>query len=148
MFCICSRINNFYVYALYVYAYHNPEHDCSLYDRLLHSMARVQSVYDKAVVVFVGDANAHHSEWLESVSPTDRHGRDVLDFCNLSGCEQLERGATYIAGDRLDLVMTDVPHIVDVVVGTPLGTSDHCLVSYVLRVEQSVPEYNVRVVSF
>ena len=32
------------------------------------------------VFVFVGDANAHHSEWLESVSPTDRHGRDALDF--------------------------------------------------------------------
>ena len=39
--------------------------------------------------------------------------------------------------------MTDVPDIVDVVVGNPLGTSDHCLVSCVLRVEQSVPEYNV-----
>ena len=34
--------------------------------------------------------------------------------------------------------MTDVPDIVDVVVGTPLGTSDHCLVSCLLRVEQSV----------
>ena len=47
-------------------------------------------------------------------------------------------------GNRLDLVMTDVPDIVDVFVGTPLVTSDHCLVSCVLRVEQSVPEYNVR----
>ena len=34
--------------------------------------------------VFVGDANAHHSEWLESVSPTDQHRRDDLDFCNHS----------------------------------------------------------------
>ena len=41
-------------------------------------MAQVQSVDDKPVFVFVGDA--HHSEWLESVSPTDRHGRDALDF--------------------------------------------------------------------
>ena len=30
------------------------------------------------------------------------------------------------------------------VVGTPLCSSDHCFVSCVLRVEQSVPEYNVR----
>ena len=36
------------------------------------------------------------------------------------------------------------PDIVDAVVGTPIGTSDHCFVSCVLRVEQSVPEYNVR----
>ena len=52
MFGICSRINNFYVYALY----RNTG--------LLDSMARIQSVDDKAVFVFVGDANAHHSEWL------------------------------------------------------------------------------------
>ena len=47
---------------------------------------------------------------------------------------------THIAGNRLDLV----PDIVDEVVETPLCTSDLCCVSYVLRVEQSVSEYNVR----
>ena len=40
--------------------------------------------------------------------------------------------------------MTDVPDIADVVVGTPLGTLDHCFVSCVLHVEQSVREFNVR----
>ena len=82
-------------------------------------MARVQSVH-KAVFVFVGDENAHHSEWLESVSPIDRHRRDALDFCNLSVCEQLVLCPTHIAGSRLDLVMTDVPDIEDVFVGTLL----------------------------
>ena len=71
VFRICSCINNFYAYAFY----HNPGHDGSLYDCLHDSMARVQSVYAKAVYVFVGDANTHHSEWLVSVSPTD--------ICNL-----------------------------------------------------------------
>ena len=51
---------------------------------------------------------------------------------------------THITGNRLDLAITDVPDIVDVVVGTPLGISDHCFVSCVLRVEQSVLEYNAR----
>ena len=134
--CIYSRINNFYVYAFYC----NRRHDGSLLD----STARVQSVDDKAVFDFVGDANAHPSEWLESVSPTDRHGRDDLDFYNLSGCERLVRCPTLIAGNRLDIVMTDVPDIVDVFVCTPLGPSEHCLVGCVLHVQQSVPEYNVR----
>ena len=62
----------------------------------------------------------------------------------MSGYEELVRVATKIAGNRLDPVMTDVPDIVDVVVRTPLGTSDHCFVSCVLSVEQSVPEYIVR----
>ena len=73
-------------------------HDGSLYDCLLDYMARVQSVDDKAVFVYIGHPNAHHSAWLESVSPTDRHAwRDALDFCNLSGCEQLVRHSTPIA---------------------------------------------------
>ena len=51
VFRICSGMNNFYVYAFY----HNPGYDGSLYDCLLDSMARVQSVDDKAVFVFVAD---------------------------------------------------------------------------------------------
>ena len=58
---IYSRINNFYVSAFF----RNPGQDGLLYDCLLDSMAAVQSVDDKAVFVFVGDVNAHHSEWLE-----------------------------------------------------------------------------------
>ena len=55
---------------------------------------------------------------------------------------------THIAGSRPVLAMTDVPDIVDVVVGNPLVTSDHCFVTCVLCVEQSVPEYNVRTTVF
>ena len=57
---------------------------------------------------------------------------------------QLVRCPTYITGNRLDLVFTDAPAIVDVFVGTRLGTSHHGFVSCVLRVEQSVPEYNAK----
>ena len=68
----------------------------------------------------------------------------LLIFGNLSGCEQLVRGPSHIAGNILDFVtsilMTDVPDIVDVVDATPLYTSDHCFVSCVLRDEQSEPE--------
>ena len=137
VFRICSRINNFCIYALY----RNPRHDGSFFDCLPDSMAGVKSV-DKAVFVFVGDANAHHS--LESVSPTDQYVRDALDFCNLSGCEQLVRSPSHIAGSRLDLVMSDVPDVVDLFIGTPLRTCDHCFVSCVLLVAQSVLEYNIR----
>ena len=92
VFRICIRIKNFYVYSFY----RNPGHDGSLYDCLLDSMAPVQSDDDKALFVFVGDANAHHSEWLYFVSLTERHGRNALHFCNLSGCEQLVRCPTHL----------------------------------------------------
>ena len=64
-----------------------------------------KSVDYKSVFVFVGDVNDHHSEWLESISPTDRHGCDALNCCNLSGCEQLVHCPTYIADNRLVLLM-------------------------------------------
>ena len=44
---------------------------------------------------------------------------------------------------EIDHLMTDAPDI-DVFVGTPLVTFDHCFVSCVLRVEHSVLEYNTR----
>ena len=122
---ICGKVKHFYVYAFY----RNPGHDGSRYDCMLGSVGQVQSINSKALFVFVGDPNAHHLEWLESVSPTDGHGRDALDFCNLAGCEQMVRGATHIASNTLHLVITDAPDVVDVLLGTPLGTSDHCFVN-------------------
>ena len=63
MFRIWCKINNFYDYALY----RNPRRDDSLYDCLLDSAAQELSVDDKAVFVFVGDANEHHSGWSQSL---------------------------------------------------------------------------------
>ena len=109
-------------------------------------MAWVHSVGIKAVFVFL---MRRSSLGVVGVSlPCQRHGRDVLDFCNLSACEQLDLCPTHIAGNRLDLVMTDSPDILDVFVDAPLGTSDQCFVSCVIGVEQSVPEYNCLQQSF
>ena len=72
----------------------NPGHDGSFH---VNSMVYLQSFDIKAA--FVGDANAHHSESSESVSPSDRHGRDALNFCILSRCEPLVRCPTHITGN-------------------------------------------------
>ena len=141
VFPICSRINNFYVYAFHP----NPGHDGSLYYCLLDSMARVQSVNDKAVFVFaVMRMLITLSGWSLSLLLIGT-GVMLLIFaiCRVVSM-QLVRCPTHIAGNRLDLVMTEVPDIVDVFFGTPLGTSDHCFVCCVLRVEQSVLEYHIR----
>ena len=74
------------------------------------------------------------SGWSQSLLLIDM-GVMRLIFYNLSGCQQLVRCPTHIAGNRVDRMMTDVLDIVDVVVGTPLGTSDHCfsVVCFVLN---------------
>ena len=112
---VCGRLMNLYVFA----SYRNPDLDNTIYDCLLAKMAAVQETDPKACFVFVGDYNAHHTEWLNSVTATDNHGIAALDFSNLSGCEQLISEPTHQSGNRLDLVSTDVSGIVAFGVGSP-----------------------------
>ncbi len=92
-------------------------------------MTAVQDDDRKSAFLFVGDFNAHHRDWLSSVSPTDSHGIAALDFGNITGCIQLVTIPTYEAGNCLDLVFTDVPDIVRVDVTAPLDSSDHSCIS-------------------
>ena len=102
-------------------------------------MAKVQEKDRKACFVFVGDLNAHHRQWLLSVSPTDCHGIRAFDFACESGCEQIVKEATHLSGNCLDLVFTDSPGIVTSVVDPPIGTSDHCAISLSISNEPTVP---------
>ena len=88
---VCGRHSNFYLFSVY----RNPDLDDQIFDCLLNSMAVIQGNDRKAAFLFVGDFNAHHREWLNSVSPTDCHGRRALDFSTESGCDQLIRKSTH-----------------------------------------------------
>ena len=66
---ICDLRQNFYVYSLYC----NPDQDDRIYDCLLTSMAAVQAEDVRASILFVGDLNDHHQEWLGSAM-TNSHG--------------------------------------------------------------------------
>ena len=136
---VCSRHHNFYILCVY----RNPHHDDSIYDCLLTAMASVQSTDRKASFILVGDFNAHHREWLGSVSVTDSHGRAARQFCEAAGCHQLVRESTHIHGNPLDLLLTDVPGLVSVEVLGPLGTSDHSVLSVRVQLSQSFPEVTV-----
>ncbi len=136
---VCAQLQNFYILG----SYRNPDSDDTIFDCLLMAMSMIQDDDRKAAFVFVGDFNAHHREWLDSVSPTDSHGRAALDFANVSGCSQLVAGPTHLAGNRLDLVLTDVPDVVKVTTMAPLGTSDHSAISFQLDLRQNIPAYSV-----
>ena len=106
---------------------------------LLSKMAQIQSIDSKSSFIFVGDLNAHHMEWSCSVSPANNHGHAALDFASLSGCEQLVAAATYKSGNRLDLVLTNVPGIIDVNIFPPIGSSDHSLFSCIVSTAAHIP---------
>ena len=134
---VCSRYSNIYVYS----CYRNPDLDDSIYDCLKESMATVQERDRKACFVFLGDFNAHHREWLNSRSATDRHGLAAYSFVNETGCTQLVTEPTHVSGNCLDLIITDVPGMCNVSVGPQLGTSDHFFLSAKFQLNSPIPDF-------
>ncbi len=102
-------------------------------------MASIQESDSKASFVFVGDVNAHHQEWLNSISPANQHGQAALDFSNLSGCVQTVQSPTHTSGNCLDLP-TDVPSAVTVQVVPSLSSPDHSGLSFNIQTLFSVPD--------
>ena len=100
--------------------------------------AAVQAADVRASFLFVGDLNDHHQEWFGSTT-TNRHGVAALDFATVSCCDQLVIGPTHAHGGTLNLLMTDVPDVVRVVVVAPLGRSDHSSLSIAISMAQAIP---------
>ena len=117
---VCGLRQNFYVYNLY----RNPDQDDGIYDCLLISMAAVQAEDVRPSFLFAGDLNGHHQEWLGS-SMTNSHDVAAFDLATVSGCDQLVVGPTHARGGILDLLMTDVPDLIQVAVVAPIENSDH-----------------------
>ena len=134
VFRMCGARQNFYVFSLY----RNPDLDDRIYDYLLTAMAAVQAADVRASFLFVGDLNGHQQEWLGSTT-TNRHCVAALDFDTVSGCHRLVISPTHACGGTLDLLMTDVPDLVRVVVVAPLGRSDHSSLSIAISMAYAVP---------
>ena len=88
--------------------------------------------------LFVGDLNGYHQELLGSTT-TNHHGVAAFDFATVSGCDQLVVSPTHACGGTLDLLMTDVPDLVQVCVVAPILNSDHSSLSAVISMAQAVP---------
>ena len=131
---VCGLRQNIYVYSLY----RNPDQDDRIYDGLLTSMGAVQAEDVRALFLFVGDLNGHHQEWLGSTT-TNSHGVAAFDFVTVSGCDQLAVDLTHACGGILDLLMTNVPDLIQVAVVAPIGNSDHSSLSVVISTAQAVP---------
>ena len=70
---------------------------------------------------------------------TNSHGVAAFDFATVSGCDQLVVGPTHARGGILDLLMTDVPDLIQVAVVAPIGNSAHSSLSAVISTAQAVP---------
>ena len=136
---VCSRFNNFYIFSMY----RNPNSDDSIYECLLNSYISIQEEDRKACFIFMGDLNAHHRNWLNSVSPTNQHGIAALDFSDTTGCEQVVTGATHTSGNLLDLLLTDVGGVVEVQTTAPVGSSDHRGLACKIQLDFPIPDFTI-----
>ena len=71
---VCGKHNNFHLFPVYW----NHDVNDRIFDCLLVSMAAIQENDRKPSLVFNGDFNAHHKEWLNSISQADCHGLRAL----------------------------------------------------------------------
>ena len=121
-----------------VYRSHSGDRETTRLTEYLSDAAdKAQQRYPSAQLVFLGDFNAHHGEWLYPYQDTDHAGRETYKFSMTYGLSQLVHEPTRIpdvAGHTaycLDLLLTTDPDRHSVSVFPPLGTSDHCLVKSV-----------------
>ena len=97
-------------------------------------MEHILSHFPFAEISILGDFNVHHQLWLSS-SFTDQPGEQAFNFAILHDLEQLVQHPTRIPdrpGDTpniLDLFLTSNPSSYSVKLFSPLGSSDHNLIS-------------------
>ena len=118
--------------------YWTPDLSDEMFDCLLTAVATLQYVDRKASFLIVGGVNTHHGEWLGS-STINLHGRAALCFALSSGCEQIVAEPTHIEGRMFDLVLTDVPDVVGVRIGSLVVTSYFSAIFIDVVLEQLIP---------
>jgi hypothetical protein len=102
------------------------------------------TLYPNSSIIYLGDFNVHHAEWLHS-GTTDVGGRLALDFAEAHNLSQLIDEPTRVPDrpdhrcNTLDLFLTSIPDSFRAVVLAPLGKSDHCLISVTHRREPTEP---------
>ena len=105
-----------------------------LFQYLTTSHETVTSSHPNAEVLYLGDFNVHHTEWLGS-SHTDTGGKEAKSFSILNDLEQLIREPTHIPDrpnqflNTLDLCFTTTPSSYKYTIFPPIGNSDHNLIA-------------------
>ena len=121
---VCGVRQNFYVFSFY----RNKDPNVRIFDCLLTLMVTELAGDARASFLFVGDLIGHHQDWLGTMT-TNRHGVAAFQFKTVSSCDQLVVRPIHARGETLDLLMTDVPDLVQVGAVAPIGNSDHSSLS-------------------
>lgn len=106
-----------------------------LFSDLSITFDHLQVKYPDAEIIFLGDFNVHNVPWLKFSSRTNDAGREAEAFAISCGITQLVEEPTRIPDNRdhmaylLDLFLTTCPEGYGIKVTSPLGNSDHKLIT-------------------
>ncbi|XP_047140024.2 probable RNA-directed DNA polymerase from transposon BS [Hydra vulgaris] len=130
-FCLAQLHSIAFLFVLY----RSPSsQDCTILDVISDQIDQALSLYPSANIVVVGDFNAHHTDWLGS-SVSDSAGVKALNFCLSQSLTQIVNFPTRFPDNPnhlpspLDLCLVLDPSQCSISPHSPLGTSDHGLIS-------------------
>ena len=120
---------------LLFFLYRSPSTNSQIFDVLSDKVDSLLGKYPAAEVAVFGDFNVHNIDWLVHSRATDSNGQAAHSFALSQNLSQIVASPTRVpdrATDRgylLDLFLTTNPDSYHHRVSSPLGTSDHCVVT-------------------
>ena len=130
---------------LMFFLYRSPSTDCEMINVISDKLDYLLQQYPSAEVAVFGDFNVHHVDWLIHSRTTDVSGQAVYDFALSHNLSQMVSSPTRVpdrvgdSGYLLDLFLTTNPDHFSHTVSSPLGTSDHCVVTVTSKRVSSTP---------
>ena len=106
----------------------------SFFEYLTSRRESLLTSHSCAEVLYIGDFNIHHTDWLQSTH-TDVGGIEAFHFSISNELKQIIKHPIRVpdrhdhAANTLDLFVTSNPQNYTYTVSSPLGSSDHCTVS-------------------
>ena len=122
------------IYLCFLYFSPNASNYEELFNYLTTCHESLLSSHPNAEIIYCGDFNTHHTEWLGSTR-TDPRGIEAYSFSLLNDLEQIIKHPTRVpdrhdqSSNILDLFLTTNPSHYNYTISAPLGSSDHNLIS-------------------
>ena len=126
----------------FIFTLYRPQDDgCDVIDKIASQIDKILVSYPSANIHICGDFNVHHEEWLVHSNKTDPVGRYCHNFSVAYELTQIIDSPTHVPDiigqyhNLLDLYLTTCPNLCTANVLSPLGRSDHCMVTVAIDVQ-------------
>ena len=133
---LCFRLALLHSVSYFFFLYRSPSSSlCPVFDSISSNIDEVLSINPSANVFVFGDFNAHHKDWLTYSGGTDRPGELCYNNSISNNLTQIVNFPTRIpdcdshSPALLDLFISSDASICSTMVFSPLGNSDHVVVS-------------------